>query len=98
MQRGGTVRDRSGLLKLAPARDYVAAQASLTKFTQSLTDQIAEEIKTLESEIEARANKRQEFQTAFENFDQKANQLFNILSMVLKNQKEMTYAVTRNAL
>lgn len=43
-------------------------------------------------------NKRQEFQTMFENFDQKANQLFNILSTVLKSVKEMESAVTRNLL
>ena len=43
-------------------------------------------------------NKRQEYQTAFENFDQKANQLFNILSTVLKNKKDMEAGVTRNML
>ena len=36
--------------------------------------------------------------TAFENFDQKANQLFNILSTVMKNMKEMEMGVTRNLL
>jgi len=34
----------------------------------------------------------------FENFDQKANQLFNILSTVMKNIKEMKSGVTRNLL
>jgi hypothetical protein len=41
-------------------------------------------------------NKRQEDQTAFENFDQKSNQLFNILSTVMKSMKEMQAGVTRN--
>jgi coenzyme F420-reducing hydrogenase alpha subunit len=41
-------------------------------------------------------NKRSEFQTMFENFDQKANQLFNILSTVMKQMKEMQSSVTRN--
>lgn len=41
---------------------------------------------------------RQEFQTAFENFDQKANQLYNVLSTVLKGQKEMTSAISRSTL
>ena len=36
-----------------------------------------------ESEMEEIRNKRQEYQTMFENFDQKANQLFNILSTVM---------------
>jgi hypothetical protein len=34
----------------------------------------------------------------FESFDQKSNQLFNILSTVLKAQKEMQSSVTRNLL
>ena len=38
------------------------------------------------------------FSTSFENFDQKTNQLFSILSTVLKSQKEMESAVTRNLL
>ncbi len=41
-------------------------------------------------------NKRQEAQTAFENFDQKSNQLFSILSTVMKSMKEMQAGVTRN--
>lgn len=41
---------------------------------------------------------RQEIQTAFENFDQKSNQLFNILSTVMKSVKEMRSGVTRNLL
>ena len=36
--------------------------------------------------------------TMFENFDQKSNQLFSILSTVLKATKEMESAVTRNLL
>ena len=42
--------------------------------------------------------RKQELPTAFENFDQKANQLFSILSTVLKNTKEMQAGVTRNIL
>lgn len=56
------------------------------------------EIKNVETVMEEVRNKRQEFTTAFENFDQKANQLFNILSTVLKNMKEMEMGVTRNLL
>jgi len=37
-------------------------------------------------------------QTTFENFDQKSNQLFNILSSVLKSTKDMQSSVTRNIL
>jgi uncharacterized protein YukE len=38
------------------------------------------------------------FHSAFKNFDQKANQLFNILSTIMKATKEMRSAVTRNIL
>jgi len=34
--------------------------------------------------------------TMFENFDQKINQLFDILSTVLKSMKEMESSVIRN--
>jgi prefoldin subunit 5 len=53
-------------------------------------------IKKLENDKEEVMNKRQEYQTMFENFDQKTNQLFNILSTVLKSMKEMESGVTRN--
>ena len=41
---------------------------------------------------------RQETMTAFENFDQKSNQLFNTLASVLKATKEMQAGVNRNFL
>jgi hypothetical protein len=65
---------------------------------KSIVDDISKQIKNLENSMEEVRNKRQEYMTAFENFDQKANQLFNILSTVLKNQKEMQEAITRNML
>ena len=43
-------------------------------------------------------NERQEFQTMFENFDQKANQFFNILSTVLKSMQETRSSIIRNLL
>jgi hypothetical protein len=39
-----------------------------------------------------------EIACAFKNFDQKADQLFNILSTVLKNMKEMESGIVRNLL
>jgi len=42
------------------------------------------------------ADDEESFDTAFENFDQKAQQLFNILSTTLKTMKEMKESVTRN--
>lgn len=54
------------------------------------------QIKTLDESLEEVKKKRQEQETAFENFDQKADQLFNILANVLKNQKEAEMAIGRN--
>jgi hypothetical protein len=41
-------------------------------------------------------NKRKQTTTSFENFDQKANQLYNILSTVLKSMNEMRMGVIKN--
>ena len=57
-----------------------------------------EAIKEVESVQETARNKRQQAVTAFQNFDQKWNQLFNMLTTVLKNKKDMEAGVTRNML
>lgn len=54
---------------------------------QSKTDQKMEELR----------NRRQEAQTAFEQADQKTNQLTNIMAGLLKNLRETGQAVVRNA-
>lgn len=59
---------------------------------------LKDEIKTLDEVLAEVKGKRQEYTTEFENFDQKANQLFNILATVLKNEKEAQMGITRNAL
>ena len=63
---------------------------------EAAVESIAKQIKGLEAKMEEVKNKRQEATTAFENFDQKANQLFNILSTVLKNMKETQSGLARN--
>jgi hypothetical protein len=55
----------------------------------------AQEAERAQCELECR---KIEAACAFENFDQKANQLFNILSTVLKNMKEMQQGIVRNLL
>jgi hypothetical protein len=80
-----------------PDVDPEAAVKEISK-TIELDPTVSNEIKALENEMEEVRNKRQEFQTMFENFDQKTNQLFNILSTVLKTMKEMQAAVSRNIL
>lgn len=59
---------------------------------------IAKDITGLEAQMDELRKKREEFTTSFENFDQKANQLFNILSTVMKNMKEAQQGITRNIL
>jgi len=63
---------------------------------EAAVDALAKQIKDVEKAMEELKNKRQEATTSFENFDQKANQLFNILSTVLKNMKETQSGLARN--
>ena len=53
-------------------------------------------IKGLEAEQETVRNQRQMASTAFQNFDQKTNQLYNLLSSVLKALGEMRMGTARN--
>jgi len=55
-------------------------------------------IDKLESQMERERALREEFNAAFQNFDQKTKQLFNILSQVLKDMKEIQTAIMRNLL
>lgn len=55
-------------------------------------------IKDVESQQETIRNQRQMASTAFQNFDQKSNQLFNLMSSVLKVMNEMRMGTTRNML
>ena len=55
-------------------------------------------IKEVESMQETVRNKRQMASTAFQNFDQKANQLYNLLSSVMKSMNEMRGGTVRNML
>ena len=54
--------------------------------------------KELESMQETVRNQRQMASTAFQNFDQKANQLYNLLSSVAKAMNEMRMGTVRNML
>jgi len=55
-------------------------------------------IKEVESMQETVRNKRQMASTAFQNFDQKANQLYNLMSSVMKAMNEMRMGTVRNML
>ena len=55
-------------------------------------------INPISTQMEDCRQSRSENTTAFENFDQKANQLFNLLSTVMRSLKEMRLATTLNLL
>ncbi|HOB51943.1 MAG TPA: hypothetical protein PK176_05405 [Acidobacteriota bacterium] len=57
---------------------------------------LSDAIRNAENQMEQVRNERQSAQTAFENFDQKADQLFNLLATVMKNLNEMSMGSTRN--
>jgi hypothetical protein len=59
---------------------------------------IVTQIKTLDVLIEEVRNKRQGETSTFESFDQKVNQLFNILAAIMKNEKEIAQSIIRNLL
>jgi len=63
-----------------------------------IVEDLSTRIKILENLMEEVRNKRQECVTVFENFDQKANQLYNLLSSVMKAMKEMEEGTIRNLL
>jgi len=57
-----------------------------------------DQIKMLESMQETVRNKRQMASTSFQNLDQKVNQLYNLISSVMKNMNEMRAGTVRNML
>jgi recombinational DNA repair ATPase RecF len=75
-----------------PIRNQLARRNIMSKLTSHR--------KTLEAIYTSIKHQRQAAETAtgFESFDQKANQLFNLLNTALKSQKEMQSSVTRNIL
>jgi len=66
--------------------------------TLTASTDLSQQISSMEDDMEAVRNERQESMTMFENYDQKVNQLFNILSTVMKGTKEMQSSITRNML
>lgn len=60
--------------------------------------ELAGEIAEVEAQQEKIRNERQMASSAFQNFDQKANQLYNLLSRVMKAMNEMRMGTVRNML
>jgi len=78
--------------------DGKLAQIGPTKTENMNQFSLSNRIKEVESMQETVRNKRQMASTAFQNFDQKTNQLYNLLSSVLKGMGEMRMSTTRNML
>jgi len=58
----------------------------------------AGDIRLLEQRLKRAEEQSQEANAAFQNFDQKANQLYNLLASVMKAMKEMAMGTVRNML
>jgi len=78
-----------------PDVDPESAVMEVSKEVERDSD-LSREIKELEKKMDEVRDKRQEFETAFENYDQKTSQLYNILSTVLKTMKDTQASLARN--
>lgn len=63
------------------------------KLTRSRRNKSIKEVETMQETVRS---KRQMASTAFQNFDQKANQLYNLLASVMKAMNEMRMGTVRN--
>ena len=72
----------------------IASMAGKQVSRAGLRSAIAE----VESQQEKVRNKRQMASTAFQNFDQKSNQQYNLLSSIMKAMNEMRMGTVRNML
>jgi endonuclease III-like uncharacterized protein len=78
--------------------EFIKTEKGLIRISQLIHDDIQSELDSINGIGEDIRTDRQEATRAFENFDQKANQLYNMLSTVMKSMNEMRSAVTRNLL
>lgn len=74
------------------------AYGSLLKVAVFTVRELDRELGDLDITLEDARNKRQRAAEQFENFDQKANQLYNLLSSVMKAMAEMRMGIARNML
>jgi hypothetical protein len=88
----------SGKMNLPQARKYSRGLSSHVQSVRLSGDQLSAAIRQVEADQETVRNQRQMASTAFQNFDQKANQLYNMLSSVMKAMNEMRMGTVRNML
>ena len=77
---------------------YMIANKSYFKNLASELLALEKYINLVRDESETIRQKRQNATTAFEDFDQKANQLYNLLSSVMKAMNEVRMGIIRNIL
>lgn len=75
-----------------------AAIKDFEKCQQKTVKNLDREISRLEAEQEKARNERQRATTSFQNADQKANQLHDLLSTVIKAMNQMKMGITHNML
>jgi methyl-accepting chemotaxis protein len=63
------------------------------KLERSGLNQALKDVEAMQEQVR---NKRQMASTAFQNFDQKANQQYNLLSSIMKAMNEMRMGTVRN--
>ena len=83
---------------VGPSRNPIMVRSAMSTASSNL-----KEVQEVYLKVKGRIrpslmNERQDVRTAFENFDQKADQLFNILATALKSEKELQSGLTRNIL
>jgi len=87
-----------GAFETVQERLHLAAGKSAAHAPQMEPGHLSDAIRDAESQQEQVRNERQMVDTAFQNFDQKANQLYNLLSSVMKTMNEMRMGSARNML
>ena len=78
-----------------PSNEIPEAVDSALENTRSALNEAIKQLETVQEEIRA---KRQLTKTQFQNFDHKANQLFNLLVQVAKTMNEMRSASIKSML
>jgi hypothetical protein len=77
-------------------KQYKDVIKSDTEKIKDLIAKLSVLIASIPDDLVVRQNRKLEITTAFGNFDQKVNQLFNLIATVHKNEKEMKDAIARN--
>ncbi len=78
--------------------ELIKTEKGLIRISQLINDEIKNELESISGIGEKIRNDRKKATTSFENFNQKVNQLFNLLSTVMRSMHEMRSSVTRNLL